>query len=182
MEDTAITKEDIEQKRGLAHDIIQQLKKLVYQTGMTFIEIGRLLKIVRDEKLYKYSGEGGYDSFASFIADADLAIAPATAYAFIYLYEKFVLNFGFAEDTIANVPYYKLQMLASKVKLETKEDAEEWLAKAQTLSISDFKAELAEAKANKEGGEFLPYPTIYKCKSCKKWRYECEEKYQCKCV
>lgn len=170
---------DLKKKREEAHGTIQQIKNLVYQAGLSFIEIGRLLKYVRDGKLYKYAGDGGYDTFTSFIADADISISPSTAYTFIYLYERYVLDLGISEENIATIPWYKLQMLGGKIKPETKEEAEEWMNKAQTLSISDFKAEIAEAKANKEGGVPLVYPRIYKCPNCKMWKVESDQ--MCKC-
>lgn len=170
MEITPLEKSELKTKRELAEGIITQLKNLVFQAGLTFVEIGRLLKIVRDQKLYEYAGEGGYDTFTEFIADSDISIAPSTAYAFIFLYEKYILGLGFSEEKIAGIPWYKLHLLATKVKPKTKEEAEEWIGKAQTLSISDFKAELAEAESNLTGEKKLVYPTIQKCSVCGNWK------------
>ena len=180
MEDKAIEPKEIEVKRELAYGMINQIRNLVYQAGLTFIEIGRLLKIVRDEKLYIYAGDGGNQSFTSFIANADISISPGTAYAFIYLYEKYIMKLGFTEEKIAGIAWYKLHLLATKAKPETKEEAEEWIAKAQTLSISDFRAELEEAKANRKGEKHLAYPKIYKCKTCGNWKIESDQ--LCKCT
>jgi len=166
MEETKLTKE---QKQEVAHRLYKELYSVIVQTSMNFLELGRLLKIIRDEKLYEYMGDGGYDSFRMFMADASLGIKHSTAYAFIRLYEVYVLKLGYPQQGLSDIPWAKLQLLAGIVEPQNKQQSDEWVEKARTLSNSDFTLEVREHKANAKETTFVPFPHMFRCKECGKW-------------
>jgi len=188
MEDKAITvaeskvlsKEDLKTKQELATGHVTQLKNLIYEQGILFVEIGRLLKIIRDEELYKYMGDGGYDSFTMFVNNSDIGLKQATAYAYIRIYEVYVMKMGYKPEQIADVPWYKLHLLAARVHPKDKEEAKEWLEKARTLGNGDFIEEMKGHTANEGKSDNLPYPHMYRCKTCGKYRTDEIEK-MCTC-
>lgn len=169
----------IEVKGGIAHEYMGQLKNLVYQGSLAIVEIGRLLLIFRNEKLYT---QLGHETFERFISDSDLGFAPKTAYAFCRIYEVYVMKFKLSEDELAMVPWSKLQALAPVVSDKDKDEALEWLEKARNLGSGDFYDEVAEHKRGKGIKNRPPYPKIRLCKDCKKWRVEFEQGASCICV
>ena len=166
----------------LAHGYVTQLQNLVYEQSLTFLEIGRLLKILRDEELFTYLGKGGYDNFRQFISAGDIGIRPSTAYALIAIYETYILKLGYKQEKLAEIPWTRLQALNSTVKSETKEQADEWIEKAKTLGNGDFQTEINETRANTGWEHPIPYPRVYRCRDCGLWRVEIDEKYKCSCI
>lgn len=173
MEDKTITVTEPKQITAdpsvVAFEMYQQLKEIVRQTSQNFLVMGRLLKYMRDQKLYTKLGTGGYDTFTSFLADAELGIRPATAYAFIRIYETYIEKLGFSDIDLEDIPYYKLQLLSTNVEPNTKTEAGEWIEKARTLSSSDFQLEIKERNANFKETTYVPFPHIFRCKVCNKW-------------
>jgi hypothetical protein len=166
MESTSITKE---QKREVAQKLYTELRDIIIGTSMNFLQMGRLLKIIREEKLYLYLGDGGYDSFRMFISDADLGIKHATAYAFIRLYEVYIMKLGYQQKELVDIPWARLQMLSGIVEPQTRALAEPWVAKARALSNSDFQMEIREKKANEKETTYVPFPHMFRCKECSRW-------------
>jgi hypothetical protein len=179
MDNSALSKNELAE---LAQGYVTQLRNLIYEQGLTFLEIGRLLKILRDEKLYAYLGEGGYDNFQQFVAAGDIGIKLSTAYALVGIYETYILKLGYAQEKLAEIPWTRLQALTSTVKHETKAEADEWIEKAKTLGNGDFATEINELRANTGWEHPAPYPRVYRCKDCGKWRVEVDEKYKCVCI
>lgn len=164
-----------------AQEYLGQLRKAVITQGAVFLHMGYLLKTIKEEELYKYMGQGGYDSFRSFLGGPELSISQATAYCLLAIYQRYIDKFKYLEKDIQDVPWSKLQMLAS-LEVETKEEADEWLEKARTLGAGDFRTEVSEHKANKGHEHPIPYPRVYRCKDCSMWRVEVDPQYSCHCV
>jgi len=166
MESLPITKDA---KQKVAQQFYDAVRNNVIRTSLNFLELGYHLKVIRDEKLYEYLGDGGYDSFRMFISDANLGIKHATAYAFVRLYEVYMMKLGYKPTQLSDIPWSKLQALAGIVEPRNQQEADEWVEKARTLSNSDFQLEIREHKANAKEATFVPFPHIFRCKECGKW-------------
>lgn len=165
----------------VALDILDQLHSLMFNQAVMFVEMGRLLLIIKEQKLYELMGNGGYESFPMFLANPDIGLKPSTAYAYIKIYKTYIRKLGYSQDEVAEIPFTKLQLLATKVDLEEKEEADEWMQKAKTLGTKDFQTELDEYVGNKGHEDKLPYPEIHRCPACGKWKVTMPEENKCKC-
>lgn len=172
-------KSDKKTRADVAQEHLQQLRNLIYEQGLSIVEIGRLLLIFKAEKLYE---ELGHENFRQFIADADIGIAPSTAYNIMRIYQLYVMKFGFTAEQLSQVPWGKLQALAPIIDGKDKSAAEEWLNKAKVLGAGDFHDEVVEYKKNKGQTKRLPYPKIRRCADCGGWRIEPEPHTICRCV
>lgn len=153
-------------KNKIAFGLFEELKLYVQQQGKLFIEMGRVLKTFKDNELYKYLN---YDSFPQFLADNEIGLSQSMAYAYITVFEIYILKFGYPKSEIMAIPFYKLQMIASSARDASREEADDLLEKAKALSKSDLRAELHETKANEGFEDHKPYPKAYRCKVCSNW-------------
>ncbi len=117
-------------------------------TAENLIELGKLFKQVRDEKLYKLLGA---DTFGEYCGFPEISFGRSTIYSFIHVYELFVLRLGHLPDRLAKIGHRKLQIISSQVV----EDPAFWLDNAEVLSESD----LINAVRGFQGKpEMLPLP------------------------
>ena len=123
-------------------------------TANNLIELGRLFKEVRDEKLYKLLGA---DTFKEYCAYPEIPYARTTIYSFIGIYERYVLKFGINPEELARVGHWRLQLINPIVKKFVASDVRisEWITKAQTLSDSDL---INEARSAQGKPEMVPVP------------------------
>jgi hypothetical protein len=143
MNDLTETKETL--IKANIHDKVIELKKDIERS---FIKMGGMLKLIRDNKLYL---EKGCVTFEEYIAIPELALNRSTVYAIINVFETF-----FEKDQKSNqsdieelveIGYSKLARIS---QFKDSEDFEEWIYKAKTLSLSDLGAEIKEAKGIEE--------------------------------
>lgn len=106
----------------------------------SFLELGRRLMIVRDERLYA----DNWETFEEYLQELK-NISEATASKLINIYRVFVVEY--------EIPVAKLitaggwTMLAEPLALiKSKKDALHWLHLATTLTRSDLRKEILEAK------------------------------------
>ena len=86
------------------HEKIIQIK---YEIERNFVQLGAMLKIVRDQKLYE---EKSCETFEEYIAQPELSLARSTVYAIINVYETF---FEKSEQSdLIEIGYSKLNRIA----------------------------------------------------------------------
>lgn len=146
----------------LAFNLFVELKKLVKQQGFLFLDIGRLLKTIRDNKLYKLLD---IETFNAFIAQPEIGLSRSLVYGYITIYETYIQKYGYPVSQISSVPYSKLLLIAPRIKDGNKKKADQLLTQATTLSMSDLRQELTDPD-----GEPKPRVEITKCNICNKWR------------
>ena len=151
--------------------MLQELKKDLRMQGVLFLEIGRILKEFRDRKLYKSLGDGGYDTWGQFLGSGELSLKSSTVYAYIEIYNLFILRFGFAVEELADIPYDKLRLaLPSARKLKTKEEVEELVYKAKELSRSDLMKEFGQMTEEGKPIGWSKMVYLKPCEVCSKWK------------
>lgn len=152
----------------LSLDPQDNLKKIKYfdrNSNITALILGNLLKQNNEGKYWEALG---YDSFADFIAQGEFSFTRRTAYNYIDLFDLFV-KWKIDYDELISIPYSKVLKIKDVID---KDNLNEWLAKAKTLSRSDLDVEVREVLANEEDKEYKVMPKIYKCKEHGKWIIE----------
>ncbi len=158
-------------REPMAVELDKNIHEFKQRVNNYFIEIGKKLKKMRDEKLYT---ELGYETFESYIAQPSLGFHRRSVYAFIGIIEDYVESEIFNPLNIAEIDWSKLDRV--RQFKETKEFPE-WVEKARTLSLSDLNQEVKEAKAN--GNKIVPLSAVVnndsyekrKCKYCGEVKY-----------
>ena len=110
----------------------------------SFLELGRRLKVIRDERLYEVS----WEDFASYLMEFR-NLSESSASKLINLYEVYVLRYAFPVKRIADVGGWSLLAEALPV-IKDKQSAEHWLTQATLLTRTDLRREIKEAKTGKE--------------------------------
>lgn len=123
------------------HEKIIFLKK---EIEGQFVKLGAYLSLVNENKLYK---ERGYDTFEAYIAQPELAMERRTVFAIMGVWRDF-----FQDDKKCNQLHLESMIEIGYSKLDRirqfkgRDDFDEWIEKARTLSLSDLNAEIREIK------------------------------------
>ena len=172
---------EITTKQGKdAFEVHQDILILKKQMGMAFVELGRLLKKIRDEEYYQVLG---YDTFTSYVINSDLGFKRRTAYYYIEIYEWFVEKLGYKVQAVAKIGYDKLTKLLPIIKKEydeangdklisssvLKERVSELVLEAKELRPVDFEKKYKDDRINEGQEEYLAPPEYFRCDKCKKW-------------
>jgi hypothetical protein len=150
---------------------IRKLKKMVEASGLV---MGKLLYEINEKALYH---QLGYSTFEEYIADPEIAFSRATAYNLKKIYKQWMVDYGYELEELEDIGY---ERLLEAGKVATKENKEEWLHKAKTLSRSDLLLEVRELKSNENQKTFVPVPRLTRCPVCNKWKIA-DNDLLCKC-
>jgi len=156
----------------VTHKSVLNLKR---QMGMAFVEMGRLLKEIRDSKHYEALG---YDSFQSYVINSELGFKRRTAYYYIEIYEWFVEKFKYEAERVAVIGYDKLVRLLPVVKKVYKslpspkmeQRVELLVGDVQELRPVDFAKKYKDREKQKEFEDYLAPPEYFRCDKCGKWK------------
>ena len=126
-------------KVNRAFAIHRELVELGNTVGQAFILIGQGLSEIKQDNLYKYLGEGGYDTFESYLASPELQISRRQAYYLISIYETFCKKLGLSIKQLQDA---KPSALKEILPVVNKDNYKDWLEKSKVLSVSDIKIEV----------------------------------------
>lgn len=127
-----------------AYDTVQELGQSQVKAA---ILMGKVLKDIRDRKLWAYMGDGGFSTFQSFLSNPEINIKISTAYSYMDIYSYYVEQKQMPVSEVAKIPFHRLQeMLSYLKKLNDPEKEEELIEQVKTLSPSDFNKELVDKK------------------------------------
>ena len=145
----------------LAFDLLKKLTVARKLQDATFLAIGKMLKIVRDKKLYK---KFDFDNFSQFLESEELSFSREKAYAYIRIYEIFVERLVLDPNEISKLGVVRLMMLAPVIKgIENREEAIAKIEESKDLRYNDFVREV-KSQTNKDGK-----PTVYWSEETEKW-------------
>lgn len=153
-------------KAFAVHQNILELKR---QVGMAFIEMGKLLKELRDNRYFEVLG---YDTFTSYIINSELGFKRRTAYYYVEIYEWFVEKLGYDMQVLAQIGYDKLMRaldVIKKLPKPKKDKVEALMTEVQELRPVDFAKKYKDEKKQKGFKDFLPPPEYMRCDKCEKW-------------
>jgi len=167
---------NIELQRKEAFALYQLTKNLLKEQRELFLDLGSVLSKIKNNQLYKEMGDGGFDTWRSFLANPEINITPSTADVYIKVYEFYIEKLKLSKDEVLDIPLVRLNMMKSKLEGLNDEDRSELLAKARTLSYEDFKIE-----AIHNGVEVVRPFKIIKCATCNKLIIKYDPSQICDC-
>ena len=126
----------------------EMIKTALKQQQHLTLLIGRMLKIFRDQKLYKLLGT--HETFAAFLSDPEIGMRQSTAYHYIQIVELYEQKLGLTEAEIDNVPINRLIRMKSYLATLPEPDAKEKFFDLAPLSTSDFEVALVECGAKQD--------------------------------
>ena len=158
-----------------AFEVHQNILALKQQMGIAFLEMGKLLKEVRDEGYFTVLG---YDSFPSYIINSELGFKTRTAYYYIEIFEWYVEKLSYERQYLADLGQDKLMRLLPTIKVEyarlsfpdLKNRIDELVNEVKELRPVDFEKKYKD-EAKQEGHEdYLAPPEYFRCDKCGKWK------------
>lgn len=162
-----ITRKEI--KQAMAYTTYLELRQRMESMSLTYLEIGRLLKLIRDEKLYKYLGNGGYDTFLEFINNPEISISQGTVYNYIRTYEFYILKLDMNPDDVMRISTPRLIAMIPVLKDKTIEEAKEEILQMGALTHTDYLQQRTEKGYEQEK------PNLYLDKLTNKYILEFRE-------
>lgn len=151
--------DDIDQKAlAKAEECHREVLARTYIVAGHMVELGKLFKTIRDEKLYKLLGADTFDEYCGF---TEVSFGRSTIYSFIKIYELYVLKLGYDQVKLSKIGHRKLQIISKTVGIivsltpDYPVFTDDWLEKAELLSESDLINEVRRAQ-NKP--EMIPKP------------------------
>lgn len=118
-----------------AYFLDKEIKQLVRNVRSSYIYLAELLYKIKVEKLYE---KLDYETFWAYVGQPEISLKRSTVYKLLGVYEKFVLEEKVPHDRLIGIDYNKLDMVKNKVD----GNADEWIAKAESLSRSDLLGEI----------------------------------------
>jgi len=157
-----------------AFEIHQSILTLKRQMGMAFVELGRLLKQIRDEGYYQVLG---YDSFQSYVINSELGFSRRTAYNYIEIYEWYVDKLAYEVQYLAEIGQDKLLRALPIIREEyskltypkLKKRATQLMLEVQELRPIDFEKKYKDDKLNEGHEQYLAPPEYFRCDCHGKW-------------
>lgn len=149
-----------------AYELYQLTIKLIKEQAELFIRLGKTLKQIRDEKLYRQMGEGGFDTFTHFLNNQEVGLRQSTAYLYIRIYEYYVLELGITEDEVIKIPVSRLMRLLPILKLKDKAEAKELIEGIGQMTNYDSDQEIKEKKL------YVERPLLFRDKETGRWIFE----------
>lgn len=129
----------IEKKEKENLDFCRETIALKSNLERTYLELGRRLFKIREQRLF----EPYYDSFNEYCME--LKLSHSTVNKLVNIYKKFILEFGFSPMRLMRAGGWTVVAETLPV-VRTKADADEFLEKAERLSLADMRRELKEKK------------------------------------
>jgi len=126
-----------------------------------FLVIGKLLKDVRDDRLYESLD---YDNFSQFLASEELGFSREKAYMCIKTFEYYIEYLELDPEHVGQMNISRLSMMVPMLKqIEDKTEAIKQIEAMSSLRHGDFVREVKN-KTNQDGK-----PTVYWNKELSKW-------------
>lgn len=138
----------------------QQLVSIVNIQNASFIATGKILKMFRDQELYK---ELDYPSFNQFISSEELSFSRDRAYMCIRIYEYYIEELKLEPDFINQVGIAKLSLMLRKVKGLDKQEVVRQLVDARDSRVDDLRREVKK-ELDKSGK-----PQVYFSEELGRW-------------
>lgn len=129
-----------------AFKLDQLVEKCRQAMGENFLAMGWAFKEIRDKKYFSALLGGDYPNptFEAYIATK--RFSRATVYSWIRIYELFVEKFKVDKQRLIDAGWASLHYL---LPIVDDKNYDEWLTKAEALSLSDVRNEIKAIKSNR---------------------------------
>lgn len=149
-----------------AFDLYQETIALIRQQAGLFLQLGQALKRIRDEKLYQYMGEGGFETFNRFLNNPEIGLRQSTAYLYIRIYEYYVGELKLNQEDVLKIGVAKLMRFLPALKKKTVEEAKELILNVGEMTVYDTDVTVRENKLEEDK------PLLYRDKETGKFIFE----------
>lgn len=136
--------------RDEAFKAFQALQQAKRNEATIYLIQGKILKDIRDKKLYKYLGNGGFDDFQQFCNNPEIAMNHKTAHAYIGVYELYIEELGYTEADLIEIPLRRLIKLKPHLKKMETQQAIQTVDELKGLTHSDYVQETKTRKLQTE--------------------------------
>jgi len=156
----------LQQNSKKAFQIHQEIIELKNTAAGAFVLIGQRLNEIKEKNLYHFLGEGGYETFESYLASPELQFDRRKAYYLIQIYKTFCEEFGIDQNELSKIYWTTLRQILPVVN---KENCSEWLEKAKTLSRSDLYLEVRQLQSGidpRKCKHEWEEKTVWICREC----------------
>ena len=143
-----------------AHKVFENLKRARLFQDALFLAVGKLLKITKEEQLYKY---WDYDTFEQFIADEQFSFSREKAYMCMRVYEYYIEELQLDQELLRQVGISKLSLLLPIIKKEHPDVAIKKVEELATMPFGEFVREIKKYK-DKTGK-----PSVFWSSEAEKW-------------
>lgn len=151
------------QKQELAFGLYQKAVDLIKSQRELFLDLGFVLSQIKNQELYKEMGEGGFDTWRSFLANPEISITPSTADVYIKVYEFYIEKLKMPRSEVLEIPLVRLNMMKSKLDGLDENERIDLIEKSKTLSYNDFKIEAINGGVEKKRAI-----EVHRCDTCQK--------------
>lgn len=166
-------------KESLAFSEYQKLIDLLKHQSILFLEIGKSFKDIRDQKLFKLIGDGGFETWDRFLSQPEIHIKPSTARFYIAIYEQYIQRLKIEESRASELGFSKLQKLLPIVREKSDIEAVEIIDRIGDLGANDFTDEVNKLRGFKP--DKSKAPKVRLCDTCGKWEIVARKEEICHC-
>lgn len=146
-----------------AYALYQLLLSAKRSQDYLFLGIGKVLKEIRDNKLYR---ELDYDSFNQFVTSDELGFSKESAFLYVRVYEYYIDRLGLSSDYVGRINLARLgQMIPLLKKIDDPEKEIEKVEELSALRQNDFLMMVRQDRGDDK-------PRIYFSKELEKWIVE----------
>jgi len=162
----------IDQKNELAQKQFSELLKWKNIAGMSYLQIGKILKDFKEQRLYENLGEESpeYESFETFLRMSEINIKLRKAYYLIQIYDLFCEQLKFKPEELSGITWTSLRSLISVVRPE---NAKDLIEEAKTLTRNHLDVKIEQLRAGVKSPEICKHTddvkkiVFYVCDKCK---------------
>lgn len=142
------------ERANIAFELEKKLIGLKQTVARNFLEIGKVLKQIRDDGLFQ---DLGYSTTTEWLKSPEISLSERWAWAAISIYETFVEKLKMDFEEVAKIDYSKLYEISSLVR-NNPEDAEKWIDAAKSMRKIDLRREIQEHKISEQEKLVVPTP------------------------
>lgn len=146
-----------------AFALYQMLLQAKRNQDYLFLGIGKLLKEIKDNELYR---QLDYESFNEFVTSDELGFSRESAFLYVRVYEYYIERLKLDAEYVGKINLARLgQMLPLLKKLDNPEKEIEMVEEFSNLRQSDFMLKLRQGRGDDK-------PTVHYSKELGKWLVE----------
>lgn len=153
----------VSERVEVATRFFDQIKYDLRAQGRLFLQLGKSLKLVRDEELYTLLD---FASFDEFINDPEIGLKRATAYLYIRIYEYYSLRLTIDEEELTQIPISRLMRLLPALKKMDDKQAKEKMQEIGKMTTWDYESTVRQEKLESNR------PLMYRSKETGKYIIE----------
>jgi len=152
--------EEVKNKRPIdfAQDNYNHIVELKQTIGSVSFLMGKLLVENKRNGYYKLLG---HNTFESFLGSSEISFHRTTAYKYMKVYSEFIEYYKLGQQDLQDIDLDKLYLI---LPIIDKNNVQEWVEKARTLSRSDLRVAIQGKKQKRMvelGSEWIEYADVW---------------------